>query len=254
MNYGDDAGFNRQHNIVGFIARSTDGGISWTNVTTPGELFSGRFASPVFVSCGRANDQGCLQDGYQYIFFPASFDGQSYWDNNDCAYLARALPGETLWQPSSYTFFSGFSADGGVIWTNDSLLAQPVMQFGNMLGENAVTYNPYLKKYLLANYGFIDNNGKPRPWHTQPFMNPHRTQLLLLEADAPWGPWRMFHRDDNSALAPGLYTPTFPSAYLRPINTTTNEATLTMFFSCLDGAPECRYTLNYVTVTLSLAA
>ena len=26
--------------------------------------------------------------------------------------------------------------------------------------------------------GFIDNSGKPRPWHTQPWMSPHRTQVM----------------------------------------------------------------------------
>ena len=73
----------------------------------------------------------------------------------------------------------------------------------------------------------------------------------MLEAPAPWGPWSLFYRSDDAPLAPGLYTPTFPSAYLEEPRAD-GTARLVMFFSCLEGAPTCRYTLNYVTVTLGL--
>lgn len=83
-------------------------------------------------------------------------------------------------------------------------------------------------------------------------MTPHRTQLTMLEAPAPWGPWAAFYRSDDSPLAPGLYTPTFPAAYIRDTSPD-GTASLLMFFSCLEGAADCRYTLNYAVVTLGLA-
>ena len=249
MNYGDDAAFARQHNLAGFVAASVDGGATWTNVTAVG-AFAGRFAAPIFVSCGRAHDACADVDGgVAYVFFAGAFDDAAYWDNNDAMFLGRVAPAEAN-IPASYEFYAGLDGAGAPRWTTDASQAQPALEFGNMLGENAVSYHPGLGKYLVANFGFVDHAGQPRPWHTQPFMSPHRTQLLLLEADHAWGPWRVFYRDDDSALAPGLYTPTFPSAYMRPPTGTAAE--LVMFFACLDGAPNCRYTLNYVNVTLSI--
>lgn len=162
------------------------------------------------------------------------------------------MPPSSIVNESAYEFFAGLNAASAPVWTSDPLQAQPALEFGLMMGENAVSYNPFIKKWLMANFGFIDNAGIPRPWHSKPFMSPHRTQLLLLEADHPWGPWKQFYRNDDSPLAPGLYTPTFPSQYMRAVDASSNTAELIVFFSCLDGAPDCRYTLNYATVTLAL--
>ena len=258
MNYGDDAVFNRQHNLAGFVARSTDGGASWANVTVVGDpALGGRFAAPVFVSCGKAYDGDCLADGVLYVFFPGAFDNAAYWDNNDAMFLARVAPAAVA-NLSAYEFFAGLDGGGAPVWTPDASQAQPSVEFGSMVGENAVSYNPFLGRYLIANYGFLDNAGRPRPWHTKPYMSPHRTQLLLLEAERPWGPWRRFLANDDSGApmldAPGLYTPTFPSAYMRAPAADGATAQMQMFFACLGGSASCRYTLNYVPLTLSLNA
>ena len=247
MDYGEDALFNRQRNLAGFVATSADGGGSWANGTAVG-AFGGRFSAPVFVSCGRANDGDCLASGFVFAFFPGAFDDQAFWDNNDAHFLARVPPTQVL-NRSAYQFFAGLDGAGAPLWTTDDSQAQPALEFGNMLGENAVAYHPFLRKYLIAQFGFIDLAGKPRPWHTKPFMSPHRTQLLFLEADAPWGPWRVFYASDDSPPAPGLYTPTFPAKFFAPV-ASDGSTTLVMFFSCLDGAENCRYTLNYVEVSL----
>jgi hypothetical protein len=250
MNYGDDAVFNRQHNLQGFIGLSKDGGRTWTNATLVG-AFAGRFSAPVFVSCGQGNAPCAAKDGgLLYVFFPGSFDNGAYWDNNDAMFLARVAEASVL-DAAAYEFFSGLDGTGAPTWTTDAAQAQPSLQFGRMVGENAVSYNPYLQRYLVANFGFIDASGTPRPWHSKPYMSPHRTQLLFLEAENPWGPWRVFYRSDDSPPAPGLYTPTFPSAYMRPPVGSTAE--MVLFFACLEGAPNCRYTLNYQTVVVTLS-
>ena len=214
MNYGDDPVFNRQHNLAGFVARSVDNGTTWTNATVVGELFSGRFSAPTFVSCGKAyDDPSCLADGVVYVFFPGAFNNEAYWDNNDAMFLGR-VPPDSVANVSAYEFFAGLDGTGSPLWTSDASQAQPSVEFGSMLGENAVSYNPYLKRFVFANFGLIDNEGRPRPWHSKPFMEPHRTQLLFLEAERPWGPWRLFFASDDSGApgidAPGLYTPTWP--------------------------------------------
>lgn len=255
INYGTDLSFTRQTNIGGFVVSSTDSGVTWANVTAVG-AFPGRFGAPVFVSCGRAFD-ACQQvdNGTVYVFFPGSFDDTSYWDNNDAMYLARTTQDHVA-AVSQYQYFSGLNGLGQPTWNSDARTAQPVLTYGSMIGENAVSYNPYLQRYVMANFGLIDTYGRPRPWHSKPFMSPHRTQLLFLEAPRPWGPWSVFYRADDSPQAPGLYTPTFPSAYMRPVvpgvGSNPSTAQMVLFFSCLDGAPSCRYTLNYQIVTVVL--
>lgn len=49
-----------------------------------------------------------------------------------------------------------------------------------------------------------------------------------------------------------MYTPTFPASFHRPASG--GSATMVMFFSCLGGAPTCRYTLNWQVITLALNA
>lgn len=274
MKYNSDPNFDRQINLGGFIAGSTDGGYSWSNWTFVGgengsnnssnpmtvnsTFLAGRFASPVFVSCGNGNQPCTAKDnGYIYIFFPAGFDGNSYWDNNDVVYLAR-VQNNSILDPSAYEYYVSNNPLSPQ-WLNDATQAQPIITYGRMLGENTVFYNPYIQRYVIANYGFIDWNGNPIPWHQKNAPNPKRTQLTLLESANPWGPWSVFYRNDNSNNdlgpmygAPGMYTPSFPSLYMRPVNTTTNTAQMIMFFACLDGASNCRYTLNWQIVTLTI--
>jgi hypothetical protein len=253
MNYGDDPVFNRQHNTAGFISQSLDNGITWSNATAV-NAFPGRFAAPVLVSCGPGTP--CVDAAganWTYVFFAGAFNNEAYWDNNDAMFLARVHPTD-IGTPAAYSYFAGLGSGNASqpYWTLDSSQAQPSIQFGSMIGENAVTYNAHIQRFVVANYGFIDNNGLPRPWHTQPYMTPHRTQLIMLEAAQPWGPWNIFYRSDDSFQAPGLYTPTFPSAYHRPVISGT--AQMIMFFACLDGAANCRYTLNYQTVNITIAS
>lgn len=262
---GEDAAFNRQVNLAGFLARSDDGGLTWTNATDPTDARAGgRFAAPVLVSCGRAYAAPCAPDGMLYALFFAGYDGRAYWDNNDVAYVGRVpLASAAAGGWGAWTYYAGGAAGGGgaaaAAWSADREQAAPVMEFAGMLGENAVSFNPHLGpagRFVMANFGLIDNAGAPRPWHTKPYMEPHRTQLLMLEAAAPWGPWAAFYRNDDSGapglLAPGLYTPTFPVPYMRARNGTAADAIL--FFSCLDGDVNCRYTLNWARVRLELAA
>lgn len=250
MNYGDDPTFNRQHNLGGFIAQSEDAGLTWGNATPVG-AFSGRFSAPAFVSCGRANAPCSAKDGgWLYVFFPGAVDNAAYWDNNDGLWLAR-VPQAKPTNASAFEYFCGLEAGGVPRWDPDASQAQPSLFYSLMVGENPVMYIPQLNRYLFANFGFLDSSGQPRPWHTQPFMAPHRTQLVLLEAPNPWGPWKQFWRDDDSFQAPGLYTPTFPSQWVQEV--VGNKLSLGMAFACLGGSPACRYTLNYQTVELTLA-
>jgi hypothetical protein len=101
-------------------------------------------------------------------------------------------------------------------WSPDPTQAQPIFSYGRMLGQNDVHYNAEIGRWVVANYGFLDaSSGNPSSWHQLPWHTkdtPRRTQLVMLEAPQPWGPWRMFFRDDDFAapwLGSGSYGTTF---------------------------------------------
>ena len=41
---------------------------------------------------------------------------------------------------------------------------------------------------------------------------------------------------------------------MTPVSADGATASMVLFFACLGGSPSCRYTLNYVAVTLALNA
>ena len=185
MNRGGDRVYRLQLEIDQF--QSEDGGLTWANTTAVG-AFSGQFAAPVFVSCGQANAP-CANFSFLYVFFPGALDGGAYWDNNDAMFLARVSP-ENVDNAAAYEFFVGFDSENTPQWSLDSSQAQPSLYFGRMIGENAVFFNPFLGpegRFVMANFGLIDNSGSPRPWHTKPYMSPHRTQACLRVAVAIGG-------------------------------------------------------------------
>ena len=95
------------------------------------------------------------------------------------------------------------------------------MHWPKMIGMNQVNFHRHSGRYLVANYGFIDLDGQPCPWHQRPHVVQHRTQLPLLEAAQPWGPFSIFnfHRDDDWPSpdgAGGACCPVFPPEWMGP--------------------------------------
>merc|ERR1712107_726267 len=106
---------------------------------------------------------------------------------------------------------------------------------------NQVNFHASSGRYLLANYGFIDLNGLPRPWHQPPILPQHRTQLTMFEAPKPWGPFSVFHRDDNWASpdgSTGAYCPVLPAKWLQA-----NEAWV-VFAQCCAGMSNNHYAFS----------
>ena len=91
-------------------------------------------------------------------------------------------------------------------------------------------------------------DGAPRPDHTPDERNGRtghqRTQLALLEAEEPWGPFRVLHRDDDWQGADGSsggYTPVIPPAWV-------GESDLYLAFTQCCGNP--RPPLNHYNLLL----
>jgi len=211
INYGDNPSFNRQHNISSWIITSEDFGKTWNRGATPLDFFTGRLASPHFLQFGK--DYAGARDNFVYAYFPAADDGNSYWENGDYLLLGRVPKGEIL-QRDAWEFYIGLDRNGEPIWSKDDSLAIPVFRYPRMTGENHVSYNPGIKRYIMGNYGFIDEEGNPRPYHQCKWpTSVYPSQLTLFEAPEPWGPWSLFYRDDNWGTY-GDYQPNFPTKWM----------------------------------------
>lgn len=212
MNFGDNPKFNRQHNISSRIITSDDFGKTWNREATSEDFFTGRLASPHFLQFGK--DYEGARDEYVYAYFPAADDENSYWENGDYLLLGRVWQDKILVR-KEWEFFTGLTRNGQPEWSKDGSFAKPIFRYTLMTGENHVSYNKGLKRYLMGNYSFTDQDGNPQPYHQTKLWDPkqQRSQLTLFEAREPWGPWSLFYQDDNWGLHGG-YNPCFPTKWM----------------------------------------
>ena len=209
MNYGDNPSFNRQHNLNGWIITSTDFGRTWKLDATKQKFFEGRVASAHFIQFGKDNVDAA--DGYVYAYFPGADDGNAYWENNDYLLLGR-VPTDQILVRSAWRFYAGKQGSGQERWDADDANAVQVFRYSRMTGEDHVTYNPGLKRYILANYGFHDGKLNPRPYH-QGKGTACPSQLTLFESPQLTGPWNLFYRNDDFGTC-GEYNPSFPQKWM----------------------------------------
>ena len=214
MNYGEKPSFNRQRNIHGWIITSNDFGKTWAREATPTDFFTGRLSSCHFLQFGR--DYEGARDDYVYAYFPGADDGYSYWENGDYLLLGR-VHRDMILDRKAWTFFCGLDAGRTPQWTSHDAAATAVFRYPSMTGENHVSYNRGIQRYLMGNYGFYDGEtGAPRPYHQLKWPGSvFPSQLTLFESPEPWGPWSLFHRDDTWGTY-GDYQPNFPTKWMSP--------------------------------------
>jgi len=210
-NYGENPEFNRQCNVNSWIMTTKDWGKTWDRKATDENFFTGRLASPHFIQFGR--DYEGARDEYVYACFPAGEDGNSYWCNGDFTLLGRVHRKKLLVR-EAWEFHTGLDAQGNPGWNKNGDLAKPVFEYYHMTGENHVSYNKGLKRYLMANFSFLNKDTlEPRPYHQAWPESVYPSQLTLYESPEPWGPWSLFHRDDDFGHY-GVYQPSFPTKWM----------------------------------------
>jgi hypothetical protein len=211
QNYGTEPTFNRQTNIHGWIVTTANYGRTWNREATPTDFFTGRLASCHFLQFGRGYEGA--RDQFVYGYFPSADDGKSYWENGDYMLLGRVHKGRIL-DRGSWEFYTGVDAQGRPIWNSDDTLANPVFRYDKMTGADSVFYNKDIRRYILGNYSFVDDELRPRPYHQGVWPDcACRSQMTLYEAPEPWGPWSLFHQDDNWGTY-GDYHPVFPTKWM----------------------------------------
>ena len=210
QNYGNNPLFCRQQNLNGWIVKSMDGGRTFDPDTTPCHFFEGRLSSCHFLQFGKGYSGA--RDNFVYAYFPCDLeDGCSYWENNDALLLGR-VPADRLTHREAWEFYCGADPFHPA-WSHDGEKAAPVFSYYKMTGANHVAYNPGIGRYLMGNYGFVDEDLRPRPVHQMRYPESHLSQLTLFEAPQPWGPWRLFYRNDNWGTY-GDYQPNFPTKWM----------------------------------------
>mmetsp|Transcript_24286 Transcript_24286/g.45446 ORF Transcript_24286/g.45446 Transcript_24286/m.45446 type:complete len:471 (-) Transcript_24286:170-1582(-) len=218
FNYGDDMVFNRQRYGPAWLMTSTDYGVTWNVTATPIDMFEGQLGAPRFVQYGM-DYEGGPEDGWVYVYFPCTYSGAAFFENNDMILLGRVQMDRIL-DRSAYEFYYGTQSDGAVTWVPDHSIARPIWEFPMMTSVQQVNFHFGTKRYIFANWAWISYDGHPRPDHSPDEKNPRtghqRTQLTLVEAPNPWGPFSVFYVDDDWKLADGstgAYTPVIPPAW-----------------------------------------
>jgi hypothetical protein len=238
FNYGDDVTFNRQRYGPAWIAASTNAGANWSSVEQGG-LFGGRLAAPRFFQAGRGYE-GAPDPDFIYALFPGTENNASFFECNDAAWLGRApRDPATLQLKSNWQWFVGTDSGGAPLWDADDTIAVAVLDWPLHTSVQQVNWHPSLQRYILANWVWVSMDGYPRPDHSPDEMHDRtsrqRTWLTLLEAQQPWGPWRVFFSDSNWAYADGstgAYTPIFPAQWINE----TDDSFYMVSTQCCGGA------------------
>lgn len=206
--YGQEKDWYRQIYTNAWIVTSTDLGKTWNREATGRRFFEGRLGAPSFLQFGKDNEGA--RDEYVYCYFAATKDGQASWDNADFLLLGR-VKNDRILSRESWEFYAG-TENGDILWNSDESVAKPVFEYPEMTGQNHVSYNRGIGRYIMGNYSFTDPEGNPRPYHLSEETR-YPSQLTLFEAEEPWGPWKLFYKEDNWGTY-GDYGPAFPTKWM----------------------------------------
>ncbi len=192
-----------QHGTDATILRSTDHGQTWepdlnplldrfmheqyvaqteTWLTTEAErtgydgwepMFPGsEFGGPSFVQFGKNNEEAV--DGYVYAV------STDQWDNGRFLRLGR-VPQDAIMDRDAWEF-AALGEDGEPSWHRDIAESGPILDIEGHVSLPEMVYISSLKKYILLTWGL----------HTD-FSTPTGSELTILEADHPWGPFSLVH-------------------------------------------------------------
>jgi len=148
---------------------------SWDAIKEP--MFPGsKFGGPAFINYGKNNENA--RDNYVYAV------SSDQWDNGSNVRLGRA-PKENIMGAHSWEWVCSWNNDGTPAWNRDLNESIPILSIHRFIGVPEMVYLKKLNRYLFLT------------WHLKGDFNPWEgTDLLILEAPEPWGPFSLVHYEE----------------------------------------------------------
>jgi hypothetical protein len=170
------------------------------NITEP--MFPGhKFGGPSFINFGQNNTNA--RDGYVYAI------SSDQWDNGSNLRLGRVAKDDIM-RRDSWEWVCAFSPFGEPAWSHNLEESIPVLSLHHWLGLPEMVYLASIRRYLLLT------------WHLHSDFSPDDgTDLIILEAPEPWGPFSLVHFEENwesKAFTP--YCPRLPLKWMEANGTT----------------------------------
>jgi hypothetical protein len=180
------------------IAYSTDRGRHWHDVAK-------RFPAPLgnlnFVIRGRG---GYFADGYAYAI------GTEREFNASTLVIGRARPDiADLTDPAKWQWLSGFSdgSTGQPVFSSQGTAPAPIVSWASHITYPQMAYDAPLHRYLLT-FTFQYASTPPSTWK-------NGSELVILEAPNPWGPFSYVAHEPNFGPSNG-YSAGFPVSWISP--------------------------------------
>jgi hypothetical protein len=168
-----------QHGSDAQIVYSTNRGQFWVPAlgTIGAPMFAGHaFGGPAFVNFGKNNANA--RDGYVYAV------SGDQWDNGSNLRLGR-VPADRIMQREAWEFVCAFTPSGEPAWHRSLDEAIPVLSLHRWLGLPEMVYLAGIERYLLLTWRLHKD-----------FSGDDGTDLLVLEAPEPWGPFSLVHYEE----------------------------------------------------------
>lgn len=189
-----------QHASDAHIVYSSNKGAFWMpafeTITAP--MFPGhKFGGPAFINFGK-NHAGA-QDEFVYAV------SSDQWDNGSNLRLGR-VPADSIIRREAWQWVCAFTPSGDPAWTYDLEDAIPVLSLHRWISQPEMVYLTGIERYLFFT------------WRLHKDFSPEDgTDLLVLDAPQPWGPFSLVHfeelwegQDENP------YCPRLPLKWLEP--------------------------------------
>jgi hypothetical protein len=170
---------NSQHGSDAQIVYSTNKGGFWVpalgNIAAP--MFPAhKFGGPSFINFGQNNAHA--RDGYVYAV------SSDQWDNGSNVRLGRA-PADSIMRREAWEWVCAFTPSGEPAWKADPDEAIPVLSLHRWVGLPDMVYLAGLRRYLFFT------------WRLHADFSPDAgTDLLILDAPEPWGPFSVVHVEE----------------------------------------------------------
>jgi hypothetical protein len=221
------------------IAYSTNEGGTWT-APSPAQPFAAPLGNLSWVLRDRGEAH---PDGYVYaINSEREF-------NASTLILGRALPDVAdMTNPASWQWVSGWTQLEGEnypVWSNSVTAAIPVASWASHITYPQMSYDAALHRYLLT-FTHSYSNTVPGIWRAG-------SELDLLEAPHPWGPFSFVAREIDFGPSNG-YAAGFPAKWISRNGRTLWMKWAANFDGC-DKGLDCSgaYGFNYEKVQLTVA-